>query len=303
MSGYILRDEERSVSLPAQRLDKLIARADSDAALLYLFLQRTDGGVTPQEIQKRLRWTELRFASAELTLRQLGLLEGETAMQPERAEEHPVYTAQEIADLLEGSAGFSALVRQAEEKLGKKLKTADLQILAGLFDDLALPPDVIYLLLCHCISRTERRFGPGRRPTMRQVEKEGYYWASQGLFDQESAARYLARYEERRQKMGEYLQVLQIQGRQCVESEEKTIAGWIEKGFSPELVAKAYDQTVFYKKELNWSYLNGILRSWAEKGWRTPEDVERGKKDPDKTRQGKGRSKQETETDWMKKYL
>ena len=69
---------------------------------------------------------------------------------------------------------------QTEEKLGKRLKTADLQILAGLYDDLGLPADVIYLLVCHCVARSEERYGPGRRPTLRQIEKEGYHWARQG---------------------------------------------------------------------------------------------------------------------------
>ena len=64
------------------------------------------------------------------------------------------------------------LVPQTEEKLGKRLKTADLQILAGLYDDLGLPADVIYLLVCHCVTRSEERYGPGRRPTLRQIEKE-----------------------------------------------------------------------------------------------------------------------------------
>ena len=78
MGGYILRDKDQSVSLPAQRVDRLLSRGDGDAALLYLFLSRTDRGVTPEEIQERLHWTQLRFAAAERTLRQLGLLDGET---------------------------------------------------------------------------------------------------------------------------------------------------------------------------------------------------------------------------------
>ncbi len=299
MSGYIVRDDEKTVSLPAQRLDKLIARADGDAALLYLFLLRTDGGITPQEVQSRLRWSELRFSAAEHTLQQLGLLDGGAAPAPEPAEERAVYTTDDIANMLEGDRGFAMLVPQTEEKLGKKLKTADLQILAGLYDDLGMPPDVIFLLVGHCISRIEGRYGPGRRPTMRQIEKEGYYWARQGLFDQESAARYLKDYAAKRQQMGTYLKALQIAGRKPVDSEERYIAKWIEKGYSPELVALAYDQTIFYKKELNWRYLSAILRRWEEKGWRTPEDVEQGTKAPKQTAQRQSDDK----TDWMKKYI
>ncbi len=302
MSGYILREEGQSISLPAERLDKLIARADGDAALLYLFLLRSDGGVRPQEIQSRLRWSELRLSAAEHTLQQLGLLEGGAAPGPEPAEERPVYTTDDIATMLEGDKGFAMLVPQTEEKLGKKLKTADLQILAGLYDDLGMPPDVIYLLVGHCVSRVERKYGPGRRPTMRQIENEGYYWAKQGLFDQESAARYLKEYADKQEKMGAYLKALQISGRKPVDSEEKYIAKWIEAGHSPELVALAYVQTIRYNKELNWRYLNAILRRWAENGWRTAADVERGLREPRKGGAGKSRAAGGGD-DWMNQYI
>jgi len=299
MSGYILHDEEQSVSLPAQRLDKLIARADGDAALLYLFLMRASGGVSPQEVQSRLRWSELRLAAAEHTLQQLGLLDGGTAVEPEPADERPTYTTDDVAAMLEGDAAFAALVVQTEGKLGKKLKTADLQILAGLYDDLGMPPDVIYLLVNHCVSRVERRFGEGRRPTMRQIEKEGYHWAKLGLFDQASAANYLREYAAKQEQMGGYLRALQIAGRKPVESEEKYITRWIEKGYSPEMVALAYDQTILYKKELNWRYLSAILRRWEENGWRTADDVEQGSRTPDRPGQRETGGK----NDWMSQYI
>lgn len=298
MSGYILHAEEQAVSLPATRLDKLIARADGDAALLYLFLMRASGGVTPQEAQTRLRWSELRLAAAENTLQQLGLLDGGVTPPPEPAEERPTYTTDDVAAMLEGDAAFAALVVQIEGKLGKKLKTADLQILAGLYDDLGMPPDVIYLLVNHCISRIERRYGEGRRPTMRQIEKEGYYWARQGLFDQTSAAEYLRQYADRQEQMGAYLRALQISGRKSVDSEEKYITRWMEQGISAELVALAYDQTILYKKELNWRYLNAILRRWQENGWRTAEDVEKGSRKP-----RAGKSGQDDRNDWMLRYI
>ena len=38
----------------------------------------------------------------------------------------------------------------------------------------------------------------------------------------------------------------------------------------------AYDKTIFYKKQLEWRYLNGILRRWHENGWHTPEEVQQG---------------------------
>lgn len=277
MAGYILREDQPNIVLPAQQADRLIGRGDGDAALLYLCLLRADRGVTAQELQRRLKWSQLRLHAAETALQELGLIDRPPEQKPpEPAQERPVYTADDLTDLLTGDAGFRMLVPQTEEKLGKRLKTADLQILAGLYDDLGLPADVIYLLVCHCVARSEERYGPGRRPTLRQIEKEGYHWAQRGLFDQESASRYLRDWNVRRSAMSRYMQVLGLGDRRPVESEERYITDWMDKGFPPETVALAYDKTVFYKKELNWRYLNGILRRWHENGWHTPEEVQQG---------------------------
>ena len=300
MAGYILREDQPNIVLPAQQADRLIGRGDGDAALLYLCLLRADRGVTAQELQRRLKWSQLRLHAAETALQELGLIDRPPEQKPpEPAQERPVYTADDLTDLLTGDAGFRMLVPQTEEKLGKRLKTADLQILAGLYDDLGLPADVIYLLVCHCVARSEERYGPGRRPTLRQIEKEGYHWAQRGLFDQESASRYLRDWNVRRSAMSRYMQMLGLGDRRPVESEERYITDWMDKGFPPETVALAYDKTVFYKKELNWRYLNGILRRWHENGWHTEEEVRQGdSRKPSRREEKKDDSRMEKYMKW-----
>lgn len=300
MAGYILREDQPNIVLPAQQADRLIGRGDGDAALLYLCLLRADRGVTAQELQRRLKWSQLRLHAAETALQELCLIDRPPEQKPpEPAQERPVYTADDLTDLLTGDAGFRMLVPQTEEKLGKRLKTADLQILAGLYDDLGLPADVIYLLVCHCVARSEERYGPGRRPTLRQIEKEGYHWAQRGLFDQESASRYLRDWNVRRSAMSRYMQVLGLGDRRPVESEERYITDWMDKGFPPETVALAYDKTVFYKKELNWRYLNGILRRWHENGWHTEEEVRQSdSRKPSRREEKKDDSRMEKYMKW-----
>ena len=300
MAGYILREDQPNIVLPAQQADRLIGRGDGDAALLYLCLLRADRGVTAQELQRKLKWSQLRLHAAETALQELGLIDRPPEQKPpEPAQERPVYTADDLTDLLTGDAGFRMLVPQTEEKLGKRLKTADLQILAGLYDDLGLPADVIYLLVCHCVARSEERYGPGRRPTLRQIEKEGYHWAQRGLFDQESASRYLRDWNVRRSAMSRYMQVLGLGDRRPVESEERYITDWMDKGFPPETVALAYDKTVFYKKELNWRYLHGILRRWHENGWHTEEEVRQSdSRKPSRREEKKDDSRMEKYMKW-----
>ena len=278
MAGYITHGQEKSVVLSVSQVDALVAGGSGDAALLYLLLQRL---CAPETLAARLNWSQLRLSAAETALQDMGFLR-RSQQPPAPSEEHRVYSGAELADLLEADSGFRMLVSQTEEKLGKKLKTADLQILAGLYDDLGLPVDVIYLLVCHCVERAQRRFGEGRRPTLRQIEKEGAYWARLGLMDQDSAGRYLKDYARKQEKTAAYMQVLQLHGRPPVESEQRYILDWIDMGFPPETVALAYDKTVLKCHELKWPYCNGILKRWHEAGLHTPEEIERADKPPAK---------------------
>ena len=297
MAGYITRGQEKSVVLSASQVDTLVRGGNGDAALLYLLLQRLEGPVTPEALAEKLGWSLLRCAAAETALQDMGFLQ-RSQQPPAPSDEHRVYSADELADMLETDEGFHMLVPQTEEKLGKRLKTADLQILAALYDDMGLPVDVIYLLVCHCIERAQRRFGPGRRPTLRQIEKEGAYWVRLGICDQDSAARYLSDYARKLEKTAAYMQALRLGGRAPVESEQRYILDWIDMGFTPEAVAVAYDKTVFYKKELNWRYLNGILRRWHQQGWHTAEEAASGEQKPKSSAVPAG-----GKTDWMDEYM
>lgn len=297
MSGYILRQDEKSYVLRSGQIDTLIQKGNGDAALLYLLLLRTENPLTRQELQHRLRWSELQLDAAEGALQKMGLIERPAeAKALADAEERPAYTSDDMA-VFHQDPLFEALYTQVQEKLGKKLNSNDGQILANLYDCVGLPCDVIYLLLNHCLERAERKYGAGRKPTMHQIEKEGYYWARQGLFDQESAAEYLRDYEEKRGKVAQYMRVLGLGGRPPVVSEERYIRTWIDWGFDTDTVAMAYDKTVFYKKELNWRYLNGILKRWHTEGWHSAAAVEQGEQ-----KKTASPAKTADKNAWMRQY-
>ena len=135
---------------------------------------------------------------------------------------------------------------------------------------------MVYTLVNYCIAKKEQQFGEGRLPNMREIEKEGYVWARKELFSIEKASEYMKREQALRGRYPEYMAALQMQGRASAPSEEKYLSDWMDKGFPPETVALAYDKTIFYKKQLEWRYLNGILRRWHENGWHTPEEVQQG---------------------------
>ncbi|MCI8910030.1 MAG: DnaD domain protein [Oscillibacter sp.] len=281
MSNILVQTGDESITLSGPAARRLLDRGDGDAALLYLALLRHRGTVQPRALAGELRWERGRIEAAEETLRQLGLI-APAPPPPEPAEERPDYQQTDIAGRLERSEAFRQLTAEVEKRLGKQLTAPDLGILLGLQDYLGLPEDVIYLLVCHCAERVERRFGPGRRPAMRQIEKEGYAWARRGIDSQRSAAEYLRQYARRQEAAPSYMRALGLGDRMPSASEEKYLSAWQEMGFAPEAVAIAYDKTVFKCHELKWPYLNGILKRWHEAGLHTAEEIEAGDRPPEK---------------------
>lgn len=287
MSGYTLRlPQEESVVLSGPAAARLIRRGDGDAALLYIAVLRSRGTGEEETLRAALGWPEDRFRRALSVLAGEGLValpQGtETApavpasaaalTPPERQVE---YTRADMARALEG-AEFAGLTAAVEEKLGKKLTTPDLAVLLGLYDQVGLPADVIFLLVGFCVERAARQYGPGRRPTLRQIEREGYAWARLGLMTQESAAAYIRDYQRRRQALPELMQLLRLGDRQPGPSEERYLLAWAAMGFDREVIELAYDKTLLKCKELKWPYMNKILTSWHQKGLHTLSAVESG---------------------------
>ena len=285
MSGYTIHlSEEENIVLSAAAVRRLIAAGSSDAALLYLTLLLHHGSMAPEGLGSELHWDGERLRRAETALLSCGLVNSrrpavEEALQPPQ-EERPDYTREDVARQLESDSRFAQLTANLEQLLGKKLSTPDLNILLGLYDYLGLPCEVIFLLANHCTERLQARYGSGRRPTLRQMEREGYAWARMGLLDLDSANAYLMRYARRRSQTGQYMEALRLGQRPPSPTEESYLLRWAEMGFSPEAVELAYDKTMLKCKELRWRYLNKILCSWHEKGLHTPEEVERGDRRP-----------------------
>ena len=279
ISDYILHlPEAESVTLSGPTALRLIRCGDGDAALLYIAILKNRGGGDDGKLRAQLGWDREKFRRALNVLAQqrlVALPSGESPAPPPPVSPAPEYTRADMARALEG-AEFAGLTGAVEEKLGKKLTTPDIAILLGLYDQLGLPADVIFLLVGFCAERTAQRYGEGRRPTMRQIEKEGYTWARLGLMTQESAAVYIRKYQRSRQALPRMMRLLRLGDRPPAPSEEKYLLAWEGMGFADEVIERAYDKTMLKCKELKWPYMNKILCSWHEKGLHTLEAVNAG---------------------------
>lgn len=279
MADSLIPNQDTLITITADVADRLLALRSADAVLLYLYFLRR-GAAPDQKALAALGLQTPVSACMELLARagliQLPEADAAVPVPPQQASEIPEYTAEEVLSRTERDECFRSLLRETADRLGRPLSGADMKILFGIYDYLGLPADVILLLLNWCIRETQRKFGPGRLPTLRQIEKEAYLWAREELFSLELADRYLQTRSTRHSECGEIAGLLGIRDRSLSVTEEKMIVSWLDMGFRREAILLAYDKTVLKKGELAWRYMNRILESWHQKGLHTIPEIEAG---------------------------
>ncbi len=269
------------LAITGQAADRLLKLDNGDAALLYLHLLRRGSAAG-------LNWPESRLGPALELLRGQGLAPADlpTPEPPVPEELPPEYSLEDINAALSASTPFPALCDEVERRLGKKLSAGDLKTLYTLYDHLALPAEVILLLVSWCTEEMERKYGPGRKPFLSQIRREGFQWARRGVDTLQRAEEHVARLTRLRSREAEVLRLLDISPRPLVEREKTYIAAWDDMGFDNETLRLAYEKTVLKKQSMDWGYMNGILRRWHEKGLHTAAAVQAGDRDPRPVRAG-----------------
>ena len=213
------------VSMTARAANRLVAGGNGDAALLYLHLLARGGKLDAAAARKALHWDEARLEEGWKALVSLGLADGEAgpaqaAAPPEAPPGPPDYTAADITRELEDKTStFPGLVNEVQRRLGKILSTADLKSLYTLYDYLALPAEVICLLVSWCVEEFARKYGPGRKPRMSQIQKEGFVWHRLGVDTAQAAEEHLKKQALYRSREGEILRLLVLPPRPLVVKE------------------------------------------------------------------------------------
>ncbi len=261
----------QSLKVSQGDVQKLLAAASPDAALLYLYLKC---GNAPENAGTDLQMTTSRLNCAGATLRQLGLMPDErpSAIAPG---ERPSYSETDVLEAMDGDSSFRGLYGEVQRLLGRSLNTEELKILLGFVRYLGLTPDVITVLVCYCKDRARQK-GSFRNPSLRTIEKEAYFWAERGIDTVEAAAAFIREQNIRNSRLYRLMSILQIRGRALTAAEERYAQSWLDMGMEEEVITMAYERTCLNTGGLNWAYMNKILQRWQEQGLRTAEDVRNG---------------------------
>ncbi len=183
----------------------------------------------------------------------------------------PVYKLSDVTASRKSNKALSEMYTLAESILGKPLTQNDILILYSLYDWLALPVEVILMIIEHAVSLGKK--------SMRYIETIALSWSELGITTSDAATEYLSSFEKAGKMKRRFKKLLGISGRDLTETEAGLLATWSETlGFSDEMIRLAYEKTVMQTGKASFNYMNAILKDWAEKGIKAPSDTEKEEK-------------------------
>ena len=262
-----------NLTIPSAHLQKLLAMASPDAALLYLYLQ---SGNDPARAGEALHMLPRQLEDAQAVLRQLGLWE-ERRPASFQSGERPTYSENDVEAAMTLDKDFKSLYGEIQRTLGRTLNTEELKIILGFRRYLGLENDVISVLVSYCRDRARQR-GRMHPPSLRAIEKEAYAWAEMGIDSLAEAGAYIRSQNLRNSNLEKLKQTLQIRGRNLTAGETRYADSWLQMGFEEGAIALAYEKTCLNTGGLNWAYMNKILTRWHEAGLHSLQAVKAGEK-------------------------
>ena len=252
------------IYLEAEEIQRLLTCGNNDAVALYLFLRN---GNTVHSAKTELQMPDARIQAALQVLRTQNLYKLQPAENPRFT-----YKENDVLTAVHQDMDFKGLCQEVQYRLGKALNTEELKILLNMTNYLGMPNDVVCILVSYCVSRAKQQ-GSLKLPSMWTIEKEAYRWSDAGIENQEAAFNYIHQQNDQYSQLGKLMDLLQIRGRRLTPPEERYAQAWLQMGLSDELLRMAYEKTCEKTGGLNWSYMNKIVTSWKQEGYRSPADV------------------------------
>ena len=248
---------------PCGMLDKLIATADGDAALLYLYVLR-HGRADETAAMRALHLSKERYERAAFTLN--GLVTPAIPAQEDKPSDAPQYTSDELRRARLDDQKFAGVCASAEGVIGRTLTEAQLRCLLTAYDHLGLSAEAIVELVSYL---------KGEKGTVRvsDIRREAYLWADMGVVSAQQAQQYLSRKANEKPLSEAVYKALDVDPTQPAPKAQRVCRFALAHGFPPEAIELAVRRTDKQQGHKSLDYTLGILRRWDEAGVHTVSEI------------------------------
>lgn len=284
-------------------------------ALLYLYCNSSSGNTSCEAIAKALGADRGDVADAMVFWLERGLVlkDGEQphpaktaeAEEEPKKEEAPAFKAEEkapakkVAELPISRPSHEQiaircgeceelrlLFSEAQNILGKTIGYEGQSILIMLYDSYGLPAEVILMLLEYALSKGKTGY--------KYIASVGKEWSEKEIDTIEKAGEYINAQNEADALWRQFCEQTGVKNPKPTAKQRKFLNSWSKEfSFSCEMICLAYEICVDNTGKMNLEYMNKVLKSWHDKGVKSPSDAQREQERWNESRFGKAQKKTE----------
>ena len=241
--------------------ENLYNTRDNDLKVILYVLKK--GEADPMDIARNL---DISLASVQSSLlfwadKGIILAEEDSNQKPKKKK---VLSASEILKISESHPEIEIMVTQLQKIYGQAINEKGTNTFINLYLENSVPVEVILVLTMY-LAPTSKGPAYTARVILNLFEKKG-------ITSAEKAEEYIRLMDARDKAYSEVCAVFSLDKDKLTSSEKTIINSWYESlNMSVDMIKSAYESAAV---NANIRYCNGILKSWAQKGYRTPDDIQ-----------------------------
>lgn len=268
---WLFRNPNTAFDIDIISRDTGIPKDEIDDAMLYWL----DAGLVVKDGEAPIPvQTETVSATEQLRREKSSFTPVEVpAAKPQKKEKEKTVivkpSIKDIARRLDESSEVASLFNEVQEVFGRTLGYDGQSNLLILHDHYGLPAEVIVMLCSYAKTI-------GKQGAIAYIVQMGKSWAEEGITDFDSASRKIARMENAQNIWSEFKNLTGIENPKPTSKQAEFLEIWInDYSYNIDMIYHAYEKTVEKKGKISFSYMNGVLRSWHESGYKTIDEIER----------------------------
>lgn len=183
--------------------------------------------------------------------------------------EMPRLTAADVAEIIEKTPERKGLIDACQQTMGKMFNTAECSVVLGLKEYLGVDDEYILMIAAYCARREKK--------SVKYLEKTAISIYDREIDTTAALEEHLLWLETKDTFESKLRRLLGTGSRSFSKKEKDAIDRWVRKyAFEFDLIELAYGKTVDAIGKASVPYMDKILSSWHEKGYKTVSDVEVG---------------------------
>jgi len=164
------------------------------------------------------------------------------------------------------SKELTYLLECMENLLQRPVTSAEHKTIVNILEVIKLPADVVLMAIDYCVSID--------KVNARYFEKVCASWSDNGINTHEMAEQYLSLLKNKRLNENKVKQTFGIDGRNLTDNERDFVCKWFDTyKFDVAVIKLAFEKTVTAIGKISFPYINKIMLSWYENGYKTIEDI------------------------------